>query len=211
MLRFLVRPTFAVLLSLPACGPSGSGSAAPPPDYPHSRNFVLTEGQTYVKNPDVALKREYWIIARSTDGTSFMLPRPDGDPRIVQECRSNGPLASIFANAKLCEPASAGTLDRVNRLTTSEAMQTSTFLHSKLKFTVDLSSGSARVEPFPHTDDLLDICKTFADDRNGVLKGMCDEELKYENATERPAVARIYSEAECAAMAKRLNEVYGIP
>lgn len=39
---------------------------------------------------------------------------------------------------------------------------------------------------------------------------MCDEELRYENASERQAVARVSSEDECKAMAARLNEIYGI-
>lgn len=205
------RIGFVLALATVACGASSSSSGSSPgPNHPHSRNFVLTEGQTYVKNPDVKLRREYWIIVRSTDGTSAMLPRPDGDPRIVEECTTNGPLASLFANASLCQSATQGTLDRVNRLTTSEAMQTSTFLHSKLRFVADAMAGTG-VAPFPLTDDLLDICKTFPEDRSGTLRSVCDEELKFENGGARPTIGRTYSADEAGVIAARLNEIYGIP
>lgn len=201
------RLVSALAFVLFACNDVGTSRKA---DYPHASNYVLTNGQTYVKNPDVKLRREYWIIGRATDGTHFMLPRPDGDPRIVEECTTNGPLASLFANASLCQSATQGTLDRVNRLTASEALQTSTFLHSKLRFVADASAGTG-VAPFPHTDDLLDICKTFPDDRNGTLKGVCDEELKYENGGARPTIGRVYTADESRVIAARMNEIYGIP
>jgi hypothetical protein len=203
----------ALAFGMFACNGESNLVGNAPPNYPHAREYTLEEGQTYVKNPDVKLRREYWIVVRAKDGKHFMLPRPDGDPRIVQECTTNGPLAEMFANADLCVSATAATIFRVNGLTASEAMQTSTFLHGKLKFVVvggGGEPGGARVEPFPHTDDLLDICKTFPDDRNGTLKGVCDEELRYENGGERPAIARSYTADECNVMAKRLNEIYGI-
>jgi hypothetical protein len=132
------------------------------------------------------------------------------NPRIALECANNGPLASLFANASLCQSATQGTLDRVNRLTTSEAMQTSTFLHSKLRFVVDPMAGTG-VAPFPLTDDLLDICKTFPEDRNGTLRSVCDEELRYEHGGARPTIGRTYTADEARVIAARMNEIYGIP
>ena len=60
------------------------------------------------------------------------------------------------------------------------------------------------------TDDILDVCKTFPADRSGALRERCDEELKYENASERPSIARVYSVEDARALAARLNELYGI-
>lgn len=196
-----------VLSSLVAC--AGRGNA----DHPHASEYALGDGDTYEKNPDVTLAREYWIVIRLSNGAYAMLPRPDGDPRIVEECTSKGPLAATFENAALCKSASSTTLARVNALTASEAMQTSTFLHRKLRFVAidgGTSQGGARVEPYAHTDDLLAICKAFPADRAGALQPMCDEELRYENASERPAIARVYSLEACRVMATRLNELYGI-
>ncbi|CAN5694445.1 hypothetical protein BH11MYX4_BH11MYX4_34610 [soil metagenome] len=203
----------AILLSMLTCGVVGCTSARKA-DYPHAQEYSLGSEYTYERNPDVKLLREYWIVIRADSGSYAMLPRPDGDPRIAEECATKGPLASLFENASLCKQASSSAaLGRVNALTASEAMQTSTFLHQKLRFVATEAAtelGGANVEPYAHTDDLLDICKTYAADRNGTLRAVCDEELRYENATSRPAIARRYSIDECRIIAPRLNELYGI-
>lgn len=205
--------TGAVLLAMLTS--ASVGCASPPKaGYPHASNYSLGDDYTYEKNPDVKLRREYWIVIRANKGSYAMLPRPDGNPWIVEECTTKGPLAPLFESAALCELATAATISRVNALTASEAMQTSTFLHQKLRFVAKdatTGSGGARVEPFAHTDDLLDICKTYPADRNGTLRSMCDEELRYENGGSRPLSAPIYSIEECRVIAARLNELYGIP
>lgn len=99
----------------------------------------------------------------------------------------------------------------MNALSPSEAIQVSTFLHARLRFEVeDTPSSGAWVRPHALTTDLLDVCKTFPADRNGALRAICDEELRYENAGSRPAIARIRSLEECRVMAARLNDLYGI-
>ncbi len=178
---------------------------------PHPHDFVLEEGQRYEKNPDVTLAREYWIIVVARDDTRFMLPRPDGDPRIVEECRTKSPLAAVFDGAKLCESATATTLARVNALTRSEAMQVSTFLHRKLRFVATAREAEGRVEPHPLTSDLLDLCKAFPQDRNGALRAVCDRELGYESKGARPAIYIPFTLEESRVIASRLNEMYGIP
>ena len=203
----------AVLLALLTCGAVGCTSARKA-DYPHAQEYSIGDEYTYERNPDVKLLREYWIIIRADSGSYAMLPRPDGDPRIAGECATKGPLASLFENALLCSSASSSSaVGRVNALTASEAMQTSTFLHQNLRFVATEAAtelGGANVEPYAHTDDLLDICKTYPADRNGTLRAVCDEELRYENATSRPAIARRYTIDECRIIATRLNELYGI-
>lgn len=204
--------TGAVLLAMLTGG--SVGCSRPRADHPHATNYSLGDDYSYEKNPDVKLRREYWIVVRADDGSYAMLPRPDGSPWIVEECTTKGPLAPLFETAALCQPASSATLGRINALTASEAMQTSTFLHRKLRFVAKDATtelGGARVEPFAHTDDLLDICKNYPADRNGTLRSVCDEELRYENASSRPAIARTYSIEECRVVAARLDELYGIP
>ncbi|MFO0639931.1 MAG: hypothetical protein U0183_12015 [Polyangiaceae bacterium] len=190
------------------------GGCAHEPSHPHATNFALTDGYTYEKNPNVKLSREYWIIVADPKGSRAMLPRPDGDPRVVAECVANGPLASTLRDAQLCSQATAETLPRVNALSPTEAVRVSTFLHEKLRFSADegdANKGIApSVQPYPLTDDILDVCKTFPADRSGALRERCDEELKYENASERPSIARVYSVEDARALAARLNELYGI-
>lgn len=191
----------------------GSGLAAlagcaSTPWSPHPHDFVLEEGSRYEKNPDVTLKREYWIVVEQADGTHAMLPRPDGDRRIVEECTSGSALARLFEGARLCSPATSATLARVNALTDAEARQTSTFLHGKLRFTVN--ERTPAVEPYPLTSDILDVCKTFASDRTGPLRAVCDRELRHESSGARPHVAYAYTPEEARALADRLNDLYGI-
>lgn len=207
-LRGRRRGALALGLALPTLGACVAATT-----HPHATNFHLGDGDVYEKNPEVTLLREYWIIVRTKAGTRYMLPRPDGDRRITEECASNGALAPLFAGAKLCESATQETLARVNALTADEARATSTFLHRKLRFTAQRGPGElsgAHVEPFPLTDDLLAVCRKFPDDRAGALRAICDEEFRYEHATERPAIARVFTMEECSALAPRLNELYGI-
>jgi hypothetical protein len=191
-------------------GGAGNGQAVSP----HAPDFVLGDGQTYQKNPDVKLAREYWLVIAAEGGTYFMVPRPDGDARIAEECRTKGSLALFFQGLSLCESASSeAAVKRVNALTRSEAMQTSTFLHQKLRFQANDATDLAppRVEPFALTSDLLDVCKTFPADRDGALRAVCDEELaramSSAGAAER---AHQLSLAECQTLAARLNDLYGI-
>lgn len=52
---------------------------------------MLGDGDRYKRNPDVKLSREYWIVVRDQGGSYELLPRPDGDPCIVEECTTKGP------------------------------------------------------------------------------------------------------------------------
>lgn len=208
----LGRATLLLGILLAACvsktgadGPRASAS-------PHPHDYAFIDGQTYEKNPDVKLAREYWIIGVAKDGTRFMLPRPDGDRRIVEECRTKGPLAPLFEDAQLCTSATQASLARVNALTAAEARQVSTFLHERLRFVVEQSANvPPRVEPFALTSDLLDVCKTFPADRNGVMRATCDRLLGNEaSSSGAPEIGHAFSLEECRVIAGRLNELYGI-
>ncbi|MBX3187611.1 MAG: hypothetical protein KF819_11375 [Labilithrix sp.] len=200
--------SFVAALTLAACGSTAKVSS------PHPHDFVLTDGSTYEKNPDVKLAREYWIVIKTPDGKHAMLPRPDGDRRIVEECKAKGTLAPLFVDTGLCASATATTLSRVNGLTASEAMRVSTFLHERLRFTAlapdDASGRPASVDPYPLTSDLLDVCKRFPADREGALRAICDDELRWEEGGVRPAIARVYSVDETRVIADRLNDLYGV-
>ena len=180
-----------------------------------TRDELRADGRLSLREePNVKLAREYWIVIVDPNGSRAMLPRPDGDERVVAECLANGPLASTLRNAALCSPATSATLPRINALSPSEAIQVSTFLHEKLRFSAnegDVAKGvGASVQPYPLTDDILEVCKAFPVDRNGALRERCDEELTYENSSARPSIARIYSIEDARALATRLNELYGI-
>jgi len=206
------RVTMLLAVLLASCASKTGADGPATPATPHPRDFAFTDGQTYEKNPDVKLAREYWIIGVARDGTRFMLPRPDGDRRIVEECRSKGPLAPLFEGAQLCTSASQASLARVNALTASEARQVSTFLHQRLRFeVVESADVPPRVEPYALTSDLLDICKTFPADRDGVMRATCDRLLGNEmSSSGAPEIGHVFSLDECRVIAARLNELYGI-
>ncbi len=195
--------------SSPSGGASSGGGAQSPSPHPH--DFALTDGWRYEKNGEVKLPREYWIIIVDKDGVNrAMLPRPDGDARIVEECGRDSELAKLFRDAQLCTSASSqAAVARVNALTASEATRISTFLHSKLRFVV--KSEPVGVDPYPLKSDMLDICKRFPE-RASVLQKICDDLLRYEAAGGgAPEVGIIYSPDEARVIAMRLNELYGIP
>jgi hypothetical protein len=204
------RPLWAFAIALAACTASEDRG-------PHPHDHPGVSGQHYEKNPGVALAREYWIIAVDTDrGTRAMLPRPDGDRRVVAECKANGPLASLFRDARLCEYAS-GTeaVERINALTRDEALRISTFLHERLYFVAEDRDEEAPLElavvnPYPLTSDTLDVCKMFASDRAGALRALCDYELERKANGGGDHMARGMSTAEARALAARLNDLYGI-
>jgi hypothetical protein len=198
---------------LAACAGKSAADGAAAPVSPHPADFVLVDGQTYEKNPDVKLAREYWIIGVAKDGTRFMLPRPDGDRRIVEECSKKGPLAALFEGAQLCTSATQASLARVNALTAAEARQVSTFLHARLRFEVEEGPNvPPHVDPYPLTSDLLDICRTYRADRDGVLRATCDHLLGNEmSSSGAPEIGHTLSLEECRIIATRLNELYGIP
>lgn len=178
-----------------------------PPRSPHPYDHVLTEGQRHVPNPDVTLRREYWLVVQDERrGTFAMAPRPDGDPRIAAECATKGPLAAMFEGAALCRQASATTVARVNALTRDEAMTTSTFLHARLRFVTAFGG----VEPYPLRTDIIDVCRSSPAARAGALRSLCDEELYWAEQELRPAIARSYTPEEAAALAAELNALYGI-
>jgi hypothetical protein len=184
---------------------------------PHPHDHPGVSGRHYEKNPSVALAREYWIISVDTDrGTRAMLPRPDGDRRIVRECEANGPLAAFFRSAALCASASSTeAVERINALTRDQALRISTFLHEKLYF-VSEDRGeeglpqAADVNPHPLTSDILDVCKTFESDRAGALRELCDYEQERQASGGGGHMARGMSTDEARALAARLNELYGI-
>jgi len=205
---------FVVAVAVASCT-SGSKTSDPAATAtsPHPHDFGFGDDQTYERNPDVKLAREYWIIGVARDGTRFMLPRPDGDPRIVEECRNRGPLASLFENAQLCATATEASLARVNALTASEARQVSTFLHAHLRFeVVESADVPVHVDPYALTSDLLDICKTFPEDRNGVMRATCDHLLRNEaSSSGAPEIGHAFALDECRVIAARLNQLYAIP
>lgn len=175
---------------------------------PHPLDFQLQEGQRHVRNPDVTLRREYWVVVEES-GKYFMFPRPDGADAIARECATSGPMASSFRDASLCAPASSkAQVDRVNSLSQSEAFSVSSFLHARLHFVVN--EDGTTIAPYALLSDVVDICKSYSKDRLGKLENVCNRELAWQSGGARPAIAIAYTKDEAASLVSLLNDWYGV-
>lgn len=192
--------------ALPACGSTTTRTAATPVN-PHPLDFSPEPESAYVPNDQVQLRRPYWLVYRASDGTHYMVPRPDGDPTLQQACAKGDPFAALLTEAKLCRSAdSQEAVDRVNALSRDEALQVSTYLHAALRF----EPGEGDTVPHALTSDIVDVCRTYTDDRRGALRAVCDRELERADQATRTDMAVNLSEEEVAALANRLNDLYGI-
>jgi hypothetical protein len=176
---------------------------------PKAPDVVFADGEVYVKNPAVELRREYWIVFRLRDGRHAMFPRPDGAPAIAAECAAGSALGERFRKNALCQPASSDEeVRRINSMTAEDAMETSTFLHDRLKFQRE---GSA-ITPFPYTSDVLAVCRAFPDLAATALEPRCRDEIQAaERGGRRPAIFRQWTEAELGALPDALNRLHGVP
>lgn len=186
---------------------SSNGSPALTPTSPHPYDFVPDPNSEYVRNDKVSLAREYWIVYRAPDDTYSMFPRPDGAPALQRACAAAGEWAAMLADARLCHPASsAEDVARVNALSRDEALELSTYLHQQLHF----EPVDGDTQPHALLSDIIDVCRTFAEARAGELRAVCDRELAWVSEGPRPDIAVQLSSPEAAALAQRLNQLYGI-
>lgn len=191
--------------SLLAIGLAACASLAGPHPYDHYPD----SGDVYVKNAEVALDREYWVIYDRGDGKHYIFPPPAGHEAIAAECAAGGPKAPMFSAAMLCEAASSTEADRrVNSLSREEAIEVSTFLHARLKFRVPPGRG---IQPRLLISDQVDICNTYRGAREGTLKSLCDRELGYVESGARIDFDFPLTVEEETLLVTLLNDLYGIP
>lgn len=209
--RFLPLPIAVLALSSTACSSAPDAGAPRTEDNPNPKapDLAFVDGEVYVKNPAVKLPREYWIVFRLRDGRHAMFPRPDGAPAITSECKSGSELGEQFRKISLCEPASSDqAVQRINAMSSEEALKVSAFLHEGLKFRRE---GDAIV-PFPYTSDVLAVCHAFPELASTALKDRCDDEVAAaEKGGARPSILRSWTEAELGALPDALNRLYSVP
>jgi hypothetical protein len=209
-MRPALLPFFAVALSisaaLAACTPTTSGRPpAARPDIPSG--YALAEGDEVVPNPDVALTRTYWAVVRSSAGTDYVIPRPDGDATLAAACAAGGSEADALRAHALCRAAeTADEVAKINALDESFALELSTRLHQGLRFRREGDT----IAPFPLERDLLDLCKADPSLRTGALSARCADAEAYADGRPRPAIFRMWTEAELEAVPGALNRLYGI-
>ncbi len=167
--------------------------------------FAPAEGDVIVKNSNLA--RTYWSVVRAKDGSHYILPRPDGAAPLARECEAGTPLASKLTDHALCKSAqSEASVAKVNNLDGSFALEVSTVLHRELAF----ERNGDNITPSPLGRDLLELCQSDANLREGAMKDRCAEERMYADGGQRPAIFRSWAEAELVAVPAALNRLYGV-
>lgn len=169
--------------------------------------FALSEGDTVVENAKTGLARTYWAVVRSKEGSHYLLPRPDGASALAKACEASTPLATQLEGHALCKSAdSEAAVAKVNALDEALALEVSTVLHRELSFRREGES----ITPSPLGRDLLELCRTNDELSQGAMKERCAEELKYADGGARPAIFRMWTEAELEAVPPALNALYGV-
>ena len=204
-LSLLLLPLSTLVACTASVPPSeGREPAAVALDHEH----VLGEGDVVIKNASLKLARAYWTVVRRPNGDHYVLPRPDGDSTLVAECAGGAPLAAKLAERALCRAAeSQAEAAKVNALDGAFALEVSSVLHRDLRF----HRVGTTIAPHPLGRDILELCRTRRELRDGLLKSRCDEEAAFAKGTARPAMVRLWSEAELEQVPAALNTLYGVP
>jgi hypothetical protein len=194
------------ILALAICTQACAASA--PVESPKPFDFGVQDGYTFEKNRDVGLAREYWTILRGPNEAYALYPRPDGAPRIAEECAKDTDLSKRFHGLSLCAAAtSSAAVERVNSLTRDDALAISTFLHRGLRFR---RAGNA-IEPHPLTSDIVEVCKGNDELRSNELADVCGFEMRYADSNApRPDIGYVFTERDLQHLPQALNALYGI-
>ena len=199
------RWLFLTLIAAGCTPTSGANAAGPKADL--GPGFALDDGHVVVKNAKVDLARTYWSVVRAADGSHFLLPRPDGAAPLARECEAGTALATQLTDHALCNAAdSEASVAKVNALDEALALDVSTVLHRDLAF----KRAGEIIDPSPLGRDVLELCRTDAELRDGAMKERCREEETYSDGSARPAIFRMWTEAELDAVPGALNKLYGV-
>lgn len=162
----------------------------------------------YLPDCELDLAREYYRVFVQEDDTAYMIPRPDAHPAFVWACiNEQDPLHATLQEYSLCqsEALDAEQISKVNGMRPGDALAVSHYLHERLVFFVTETG----VSPYPMAQDILDLCKTDEQFRNGPMQERCDFELAAENGP-RAEIGWIHTGEQAEVLAAALNELYGI-
>ncbi|HEX2730259.1 MAG TPA: hypothetical protein VHM70_01590, partial [Polyangiaceae bacterium] len=201
-----------------APGPSGgpsrpnvanpSGDCVPADDGGRAGDHAPDPSDKYLPDCQLDLAREYYRVFEKVDGTAYMIPRPDGNPELLEPCADpSNPLHDLTQRYPICESAtSSEATNAINRMTPTDALELARFLHDRLVFYVN----DAGVVPYPFAADVLAACEANEDLRTNTLKERCAFEVEAAKSGVRDDRAWTHTGVAGAALADALNELYGI-
>lgn len=187
--------------------PSGDCEAG----YDGSRSGHNPGDSQYLPDCDPALQREYYRVFAQEDETAYMIPRPDATGLAYGFCEgSDEERSDLFERNGLCVPtANTETVQKINSMTPSDALEIAHLLHERLVFRAAEGSSGWSVVPGLFLDDVVDACNRAAVDLSEA-KDACADAKKRVTEKSQDDIGRSYTEAECKQLAPALNELYGI-
>jgi hypothetical protein len=186
--------TTVVFLAVAGCGFSEEEGPCPPEGTGEIACYsVPAPGDTWRLDCNHPLDRTYWRIFEQSDGTAYLMPRPDG--QVLDVC------VPIFQQYGLCDSAlDAAGVERINAMPLDDARALSHALHENLAFRVE---GTAIV-PWPLPEDLEVVCPGTS------AAGACEDYLEVVCGNSSLGVELALDEAQAAELAAALNASYGI-
>ncbi len=166
---------------------------------------------TYLPDCELNLEREYYRVFVQSDGTAYMIPRPDNHPDFIDVCLSLNESDPLYETARaysLCqsEAFDSSQVEQINSMAPADALALAHYLHERLVFFVTADG----VRPYPQAQDILDLCKMDEAFRNGPMQERCDFELDAEESGVRNEIGWVHTGVEAEALAPALNALYGI-
>lgn len=204
----------ALVLFLAACGgpadpdipfPNPTGDCTAPDD--GGRRCWHTPGSgTWYPDCDPPLDREYWRVFVESDGTAWMMPRPDGAPPIAAACADEEhPQRELLERLTLCGPVD---VDLLNAMNPADALTLGHWLHTELDFEARVEGDQASIVPYVPFVDEVEACRHTD---NPALDDYCADRFAFEGAGTCPGETDLVMDAAVAeAMANAVDAVYGV-
>lgn len=183
-----------------------SGSCVAPNDGSRA-GYHSSAGLPWVLDCQNPLAREYWRVFAVDPEHAAMIPRPDGSGYLQAACTdSTQALHAITQTYGLCKSASnSAEVERVNSMAIGDALLVAREQHRQLRFTHVRDD----IQPFPVPSDIVDACNLHDNATLPELQAMCERERgRLESGND---IGFSYGGPGGLELAKRLNELYGIP
>lgn len=151
------------------------------------------------------LRREYWRVGQAGDAIGFTLPRVDFAPDMRALCTESTELVPVLEHYGLCPEPTNASPSVVNAMLIPDALRVTHALHLRLRFAV-VDGGTPGISPYPMPSDVLDAC-ALRD--AGPMEEICS--FWRQRVVDGQALGIQYTGPGADELARRLNELYGIP
>jgi hypothetical protein len=190
-----------------------TGTCVAPDSGTRAGYSYVPPGDTWLPDCKNPLKREYYRVFTQSDGSAYVIPRPDGAYELALPCNEPPhPLTALVQKYSLCETASdLATEERINHMTPADALMLTHYMNSVLIFEAQESVPNTNpmtfvVRPFPIPSDVVDACALRPMELSLDLATDCAaERAAIDSGLESPTFSTTAGE-----LATLLNGLYGV-